>query len=153
MLKTVFFFCRLDSEFYRIIKKGNLKQINADPSKPKAKYQWVQYEDSKRKRRQANDDQIMMFNCDVSIMYNIRRKFLYLCIKKYFFEKYHIRNHSESITCMVEMWTKTTKTCTPTGSWSPLRFLSQILYPCACTVDKCIFMILSFIKEKDNMIA
>ncbi len=53
-----------------------MNQIKADPTKPDelAKYQWVEHADNRRKKRQASDDQIMMFNCDVAVMYDIQRK-------------------------------------------------------------------------------
>ncbi len=66
-------FCRLDDEFYRILKVGSMRQVKVDPSQPddKAKYQWVE------PGQAAADNNIMMFNADASLMYNVQRKFVY----------------------------------------------------------------------------
>ena len=55
------------------MKLGNLKQVKVDPEKADSNFQWMERPDNKRKRRQAKDD-IMMFNADVSLMYDVQRK-------------------------------------------------------------------------------
>ncbi len=54
-----------------------MRQVKVNPNQPddKAKYQWVE------PGQAAADNNIMMFNADASLMYNVQRKFRGLYIQ------------------------------------------------------------------------